>query len=260
MLRLIITPQMLRSQLETEALRNQFANSAHYEYTVDEDAEDLIKIASQLINESGSLSDKQDLVVFTREVREAIAGRDTGHLRYTVAELRDFVLKQPGLWVAHFNHLNTRRQEMTDPSQVDKWFAKGHRAIKQNDLATLKAAVSMLYSHLSPMNSERTEKPQSQRRRKAEIASSDVDSVHFSITSPPTVASGTSFVLYLWAYLEHQRGNMIWQAREAVGGGEVSIQPAGPYPIPRGTVLSIRLEIEEFVVAIPKTQSCGTVR
>jgi hypothetical protein len=38
MFRLVITPQMLRSELETEALRNQFANAAHYEYTVDEDA------------------------------------------------------------------------------------------------------------------------------------------------------------------------------------------------------------------------------
>jgi hypothetical protein len=38
MLRLIITPQMLRSETETDALRNQFANPAHYEYTVDENA------------------------------------------------------------------------------------------------------------------------------------------------------------------------------------------------------------------------------
>lgn len=38
MLTLVITPQLLRSETETEALRNDFANRAHYEYLIDEDA------------------------------------------------------------------------------------------------------------------------------------------------------------------------------------------------------------------------------
>jgi molecular chaperone DnaK len=73
-----------------------------------------------------------------------------------------------------------------------------------------------------------------------------VDKVHFSVTAPPQVQAGSSFVVDLWAHLEQQRQEVIHRAQQAAAGREVLVKSKGPLPVRRGTVLSVHLKIEEM--------------
>jgi hypothetical protein len=77
------------------------------------------------------------------------------------------------------------------------------------------------------------------------------DDVHFTVTAPSPVRPGNQFILNIWAHLERQRAEVIRRVREAFGGGEVRIQSKGPVQVPRGTILSVRLRLEGFVVEEP---------
>jgi hypothetical protein len=78
-----------------------------------------------------------------------------------------------------------------------------------------------------------------------------VDKVHFSVTSPPDVTPGSSFILQVWAHLERQRHIVIERARQSVGG-EIRIESKGPVHLPRSTVLCVRLKIEGLTVEDPE--------
>lgn len=79
-----------------------------------------------------------------------------------------------------------------------------------------------------------------------------VDRLHFTVTSPPMVQLGTSFVVDIWAHLERQRKAVIQRAREAVAKGEITIQTKGPVQVARGTVLTVRLKLEGLIVEDPE--------
>jgi len=79
-----------------------------------------------------------------------------------------------------------------------------------------------------------------------------VDRVHFSVTAPPRVQDGSSFVVDLWAHLEQQRQEVIQRAREAAGGREIQVKTKGPLPVQRGTVLTVHLKIDGMVIEDPE--------
>ncbi len=78
-----------------------------------------------------------------------------------------------------------------------------------------------------------------------------VDKVHFSITSPRSVASGSSFVLDVWAHLESQRQEVLNRARDAAGLDEISARVKGPLKIARGKVLFVHLTIAGMSISEP---------
>jgi serine/threonine protein kinase len=78
------------------------------------------------------------------------------------------------------------------------------------------------------------------------------DPVHFGVTSHRTVSPGTSFVVNVWAYVGSQRKEVKKRAEEALGGTKPYMQSIGPAMIRRGTLLSMRLKMEELTVAEPE--------
>ncbi len=79
-----------------------------------------------------------------------------------------------------------------------------------------------------------------------------VEKVHFSVTAPPMVQPGTSFLVDAWAHLEAQRQEVIKRAKEAASGRKVFVKTRGPFLISRGTVLSMQLKISGMVIEDPE--------
>jgi WD40 repeat protein len=82
----------------------------------------------------------------------------------------------------------------------------------------------------------------------AEIPGNIFDNVHFSVISPSQVCQGASFVVDIWAHLGEQREEVIRRAKEALPKVEISVKSKGPINVSRGTILTIRLKIDELVV------------
>ncbi len=106
----------------------------------------------------------------------------------------------------------------------------------------LEQTIARILKQIDPYTSlEITARPKPQPRPEVPGA---VDKVHFSITAPPLVQAGSSFVVDLWAHLEQQRQEVIQRAVQAVGGREILVKSKGPLPVARGTVLAVNLKIE----------------
>lgn len=84
------------------------------------------------------------------------------------------------------------------------------------------------------------------RTRTWAVGTLATDPVHFSVTSPPAVRPGASFVINVWAYLAHQRSDMLQRAQDALGGVRPGVQSKGPTRVARGSVLAVRLRIAEW--------------
>jgi len=87
-------------------------------------------------------------------------------------------------------------------------------------------------------------------RRGERVVPGRVDRVHFTITSPPTVLPGAVFVIGVWAHLERQRKQVIERALEAARAatGEILVTSKGPVGVARGTVLSVRLDVDGLTI------------
>jgi predicted component of type VI protein secretion system len=79
-----------------------------------------------------------------------------------------------------------------------------------------------------------------------------VDLVHFSVISNSVVLPGTTFVINVWAHLAGQREEVIRRAQETSNRTGVSLQSKGPVQVTRGTVLLVRLQIENLVIEDPE--------
>ena len=109
------------------------------------------------------------------------------------------------------------------------------------------------YSHALPPSRREAERPiESESRILAPKCPGAVDRVHFSVTAPPAVPPGASFVVDIWAHLEQQRQEVIQRAKAAVGGRDVQIKTKGPLPISRGTVLAVHLKIDDLLIEDPQ--------
>jgi len=73
-----------------------------------------------------------------------------------------------------------------------------------------------------------------------------VDNVHFTLTGPRVLALGRVHELRFWVHLEEQRSTVLRRASAAHGLpiSEISEKSEGPYPLQRGSRLSIRLRID----------------
>ncbi len=72
-----------------------------------------------------------------------------------------------------------------------------------------------------------------------------VDNVHFTLTGPRVLAPGTAHELQFWLHVEQQRAAVL-QAASALQGlpqSELAVKSEGPYPLRRGSRISVRLQI-----------------
>jgi len=78
------------------------------------------------------------------------------------------------------------------------------------------------------------------------------DAIHFTITTPCVVAPGAFFVLGVWAHLGDRRDEVIALARQAAAGGDVLARGKGPIHVTRGSLLTVRLNIDGVQVDDPE--------
>jgi len=85
----------------------------------------------------------------------------------------------------------------------------------------------------------------------ADLPDAITDHVHFTITTPASVAPGSFFVLGVWAHLGDSRDQVIERAREEYGD-DIQARSKGPVRVARGAMLTVRLSIPGAEVDDPE--------
>lgn len=118
-------------------------------------AEKEIEVERKIVNDpefKATAEEKQAFAALDREIRRAVQERDPDLLRGKVQEMDRLgaiiVLRQPGWWVARLGFLEGKKGQMTDPARADEYISQARRAINNNDVEALKAAVRELASLL----------------------------------------------------------------------------------------------------------------
>jgi hypothetical protein len=75
---------------------------------------------------------------------------------------------------------------------------------------------------------------------------------YFSITCPKRVASGSSFLLDVWAHLEHQREEIIKRALQGYIDTDIIIRSQGPFETHENARISLILEIQGLEIENPE--------
>jgi len=113
-------------------------------------AEEKIAWARDVIvkDEMGEFKDRTELDRLEREIRQAIDAGDYDLLKVKLEELTDLVggviVKHPGFWVGWFQHLEEKKALMNDRALAEDLFARGYRAIQNQDIDTLKVVCRQL--------------------------------------------------------------------------------------------------------------------
>ena len=109
--------------------------------------------------EYGTASDKQKLPAHMKEIQKAIEEKDSDLLRKRIGQMDSFywsiLLEQPGFWVGCFNYAKEDISSSRNKSESEEAIRQGERAIQNNDVPGLKAAVRKLWD-LSPLTQEKT--------------------------------------------------------------------------------------------------------
>ena len=71
------------------------------------------------------------------------------------------------------------------------------------------------------------------------------DNVQFTLTGPAALAPGEAHELLFWVHVEEQRTTVLVRAAAELGlsTSEMAVNSEGPYPLARGSLLSVRLTI-----------------
>lgn len=77
---------------------------------------------------------------------------------------------------------------------------------------------------------------------------SSCDLVHFSVTTSPTIEPGSLNELTVWAHLQHNQREVIRRAMREARRSDIKIASKGPIKASRGTVLTVRLTIDDLSV------------
>jgi molecular chaperone DnaK len=125
------------------------------------DAEKEMEVERKIVNETDyrvTTEEKNQFAALEREIRRAIGANDPDLLRRKIQEMDGLgiriLYRQPGFWVARLNHLEGIKNTMTNPGQAENYLAQGRRAINNNDVDGLQAAVRQLISLLPPGEKE----------------------------------------------------------------------------------------------------------
>ena len=124
-------------------------------------AEEVIELATEILQKHGNVADRTLLNTLVREVRDAIAHRDQGLLYTRQDELENFWLRiyraTPESVIGGFAYLQDKKGIMRDQAEADRLFSMGARAINQNDINGLRAIVQQLRELLPPAEKAKAE-------------------------------------------------------------------------------------------------------
>lgn len=112
------------------------------------DLKEAKEFAEGIVRDFGDNNDASRLQELLSETKAAYEVQDALLIKLSIQKIRDFAysiyIKQPEAWVGYFEYLNDFRSDMTDQAIADKLFAQGNRALNENDVEGLKAAVKQL--------------------------------------------------------------------------------------------------------------------
>lgn len=76
------------------------------------------------------------------------------------------------------------------------------------------------------------------------------DNVHFSLSCPSIVNPGQSFIIDIWAHLEHQREEIIRRIKEVnlQNSAPIVTRSKGPFKIDRGSLLFVKISIQDLKI------------
>jgi len=127
--------------------------------TLVKEAEEIITKAEDICDEYGDANDKQKFPLHKKEIQKAIEEKDSDLLRKRIAQMDSFywsiLLEQPGFWVGCFDYAKEDISESKNKSESEDAIRQGERAIQNNDVDGLKAAVRKLWE-LSPSTQQKT--------------------------------------------------------------------------------------------------------
>lgn len=129
--------------------------------TLIQEARSQLVAAKDVVDQHGNAEERNRLRVIEGDIERAIAGERLDLLRAGVEDLRSLgvqvVVRQPGFWVGYLEYVQERRALMTDQVAAERLFAQAARAINNNDIEALKAAVRQLVGLLPPDEQEAAE-------------------------------------------------------------------------------------------------------
>lgn len=110
-----------------------------------------LEVERRIVNDSNikaTAEEKGRFAALEREIRTAMGTRDADLLRHKLEELDRLglaiMLRQPGWWLGQLENLEKKKHTMTDQSAADTYIGQARRAINNDDLEALKAAVRQL--------------------------------------------------------------------------------------------------------------------
>ncbi|MDI6763302.1 MAG: Hsp70 family protein [Thermodesulfobacteriota bacterium] len=122
------------------------------------EAKEAIKFANDIVEQYGNSKDKQNFKILEHETYKATQSHNIDFLQTKVSELRDTAFRllreQPNFWVSWFQYLEKEKTVMRDHAQAELLLNQGRRAMENQDLQSLQAAVRQLYA-LLPVEQQR---------------------------------------------------------------------------------------------------------
>jgi hypothetical protein len=116
------------------------------------EAERQLASTREVAQKHGEPTARAQLAGLDRDLHEAIARHDEDVVRRKTEEVRslgaEIMVQQPGFWVGYLQYLEERRGSMRDQALAAQLFARGMRAIQENDIDSLRAVVRQLNSLL----------------------------------------------------------------------------------------------------------------
>jgi len=104
------------------------------------------------VSKWGEAAEKQQLAELEQKTQPAIDSGDFDILKDHVEKVEalgtQVVVRQAWFWIGYLEYLESEKDKMQDQAQADLLFAQGRRAINDNDLEALKAAVRQLIALL----------------------------------------------------------------------------------------------------------------
>lgn len=117
-----------------------------------QEAEEQLQSTRQVVDEDGTAEEKQNLRTLENGMQKAIDSGDPDILREHIEQISSIgmqiVLRKPEIWIYWLQDLEKQTASMTDVAQAERLFEQGRRAVNDEDLESLKAAVQQLFALL----------------------------------------------------------------------------------------------------------------
>lgn len=117
-----------------------------------QEVEEQLQNARQVLDEQGTTEEKQNLQTLQNDMQKAIDSQDTDILRRHIEQIHSVgmqvVLRQTEIWIYWLQDMEKQTASMTDVAQAERLFEQGRRAVNNEDLESLKAAVQQLFALL----------------------------------------------------------------------------------------------------------------